>query len=134
MTSQLQTPQVSPVGRRALAPGLALATLAPGLALACAATTAAMLVGRFVPTVSPLLIAIVLGAIMGNVVDLPARFRPGLTFAAKRLLRVGVALLGLQLVFGDILGLGAGMIAVVIAIVGLGIVGTMAIGRLLGLS
>jgi uncharacterized integral membrane protein (TIGR00698 family) len=138
MTSQLCTPAPSRVDQGAPTPVrrriAALATLAPGLTVAAGATTAVLVLSRYLPAVSPLLIAIVLGAILSNVIALPARVRPGLTFAAKRLLRVGLALLGLQLVFGDILALGVGMIAVVIAIVVLGIAGTMIVGRLLGLN
>ncbi|NKS32633.1 putative sulfate exporter family transporter [Rhodococcus hoagii] len=91
-------------------------------------------VGRLLPTVSPLLIAIVLGAVAANTVQLPATIRPGLTFSSKKLLRVGIALLGLQLMLSDIVGLGWGMIAVVVAIVTLGITGTMVMGSVLGLS
>ena len=108
--------------------------LAPGLLLTAVATGIAMGVGHFLPTVSPLLIAIVAGAVLANVVELPQRVMPGLTFSSKRLLRLGVALLGLQLMFSDILGLGAGMIVVVVAIVGLGIAGSMLVGKWLGLE
>lgn len=108
--------------------------MTPGLAFAAVATGAAMLIGRFIPTVSPLLIAIVLGAVAANAVSLPQRIEPGLTFSAKRLLRVGVALLGLQLVVGDILALGWGVIAVIVAVVALGIAATMWVGKMLGLT
>ena len=94
------------------------ADLLPGLALCVVGALLAMGIGRLLPTVSPLLIAIVGGAVMANLVKLPARLRPGLTFSSKRLLRVGIALLGLQLMFSDILGLGWGVIAVVVAPVG----------------
>ena len=138
MTAQLSAshpviadgPAPSPAGRLLAR----VANLAPGLAVTAVATTAVLILGQFVHTVSPLLIAIVVGAVAANVSTLPAALRPGLTFASKKLLRIGVALLGLQLVLGDVLGLGAGMVAVVVAIVGLGIVGTMFVGRLLGLS
>ncbi len=106
----------------------------PGVAVAAVATAVAMGVGRLLPTVSPLLIAIVLGAVAANTVQLPATIRPGLTFSSKKLLRVGIALLGLQLMLSDIVGLGWGMIAVVVAIVTLGITGTMVMGSVLGLS
>ncbi len=86
-----------------------------------------------VPAASPLLLAIVLGAILANVVRIPAACAPGVAFSAKTLLRVGVAVLGLQLVLGDVLGLGVGMIAVVVAIVAVGIGGGLLIGRALGL-
>jgi uncharacterized integral membrane protein (TIGR00698 family) len=110
------------------------AGIVPGLALTVAITALVLGIGQFTPTVSPLLLAIVVGAVLANCVPLPQRVQPGLQFSAKRLLRIGVALLGLQLTFADILGLGPAVIAVVVAIVALGIGGTMFMGRLLGLS
>jgi len=138
MTAQLAASHAGMTDGRAPSPASRLLSsvriLAPGLAVTAVATTAVLILGQFVHTVSPLLIAIVVGAIAANVTALPSVLRPGLTFASKKLLRIGVALLGLQLVLGDILGLGAGMVAVVVAIVTLGIVGTMFVGQLLGLS
>nr|WP_206024640.1 putative sulfate exporter family transporter [Rhodococcus sp. 14C212] len=113
---------------------IGISTLAPGLALCLIGTAVALGVNRLLPTVSPLLIAIVLGAVLTNVLHLPELVRPGLTFSAKRILRVGVALLGLQLLLSDILTLGWGVSLVVVAIVFLGIVGTMFVGKLLGLT
>ncbi len=138
MTSQLRLPAAERVEdaapSRSARPVEWLTTLAPGLLIAASATAAVLVTGRFLPMVSPLLIAIVLGAVVSNVRTLPARAKPGMTFSAKKLLRVGVALLGLQLVFSDVLGLGVGMIAVVIAVVVLGIGGTMFAGHLLGID
>lgn len=127
-----QGPAVSDVSAPRHATGKA--DLLPGLALCTAGALLAMGAGRLLPTVSPLLIAIVAGAVLANLVALPVSLRPGLAFSSKRLLRVGIALLGLQLMFSDILGLGWGMIAVVVAIVFLGMAGTMYAGKLLGLS
>lgn len=110
------------------------ATLLPGLGLVLVATAAAMGFNKLVPAVSPLLIAILAGAVLANTVSLPATLTPGLTFSAKRLLRVGVALLGLQLVLSDVFGLGWGVIGVVVAVVVLGIMGAMWLGARLGLS
>ncbi|WP_246124324.1 putative sulfate exporter family transporter [Nocardia bhagyanarayanae] len=89
---------------------------------------------RWIAGASPLLIAIIAGAVTANVVALPQRIQPGLQFCAKRLLRIGVALLGLQVTFTDILGLGPATLAVVVAVVVLGIGATMLLGRLLGVS
>ncbi|MFC9788167.1 YeiH family protein [Rhodococcus sp. NPDC127528] len=108
--------------------------IATGVGLCAVGAAIAMGVGRLVPAVNPMLIAIVLGALMANLVTVPAWIRPGLDFSAKRLLRVGVALLGFQLMFSDVIGLGWGVIGAVVAIVVLGIVGTMYVGKLLGLS
>ncbi|MEU4311014.1 putative sulfate exporter family transporter [Nocardia sp. NPDC024068] len=110
------------------------AGVAAGIALCGAGAAAAMVIGHFVPAVSPLLIAIVAGALLANLVMVPGWIRPGLDFSSKRLLRVGVALLGLRLMFSDVIGLGWGVIAVVVSIVVLGIAGTMYAGKLLGLS
>ncbi|WP_308466424.1 YeiH family protein [Rathayibacter soli] len=111
-----------------------LVALLPGLGLAAAAVAIAMVVAAFVPTLSALLTAIVLGVIVRNTVRLPVRVESGLTFAAKKLLRVGIVLLGLQLVLGDIFGLGAGMIVVVVAIVTIGIFSTLVIGKWMGIG
>jgi uncharacterized integral membrane protein (TIGR00698 family) len=130
----MHTSTVTAPPSRLSARASAATALAPGLALCTAATAAAMGINAVLPTVSPLLIAIVLGAVVANVVDLPQRVRPGLTFSAKRLLRVGIALLGLQLLLADVLGLGWKVIVVVVAVVALGISGTMFLGGLLGLT
>lgn len=94
----------------------------------------ALVVNSFAPTLSAMLVAIVLGVIARNALPLPASLDPGLAFAAKRLLRTGVVLLGLQLVVADVLALGAGMIGVVVAVVAIGIVSALLIGRALRMS
>ena len=112
---------------RTSSPSITVTALLPGVVL-CAAMAALVLgAGRWLPDVSPLLLAIVLGAVVANLLPLPVRMTPGLSFTAKELLRVGIALLGLQLVLGDLLELGPGMLAVVVAVVG------VAVGVLVGL-
>ncbi|AQP49191.1 hypothetical protein BW730_04160 [Tessaracoccus aquimaris] len=106
--------------------------LLPGLALAASAVVVSWFMSRL--GVSALLVAIVLGVIVGNAVRLPASLEPGIAFASKRLLRAGIVVLGLQLTLGDIWALGPGMIAVVIAVVTIGILSTLWIGRRLGVS
>jgi uncharacterized membrane protein YadS len=59
--------------------------------------------------------------------------RPGLSLAGKRLMRLGVVLLGLKLSFGDILGLGWATVAMVLAVVAATFFGTLWLGRRLGL-
>lgn len=108
--------------------------LVSGFALVASGTAGAMSISYFIPAVSPLLIAIVLGAVLANIVRLPPRIRPGLTFFSKRILRVGIALMGFQLLLSDILGLGWQVIVLVVAIVFFGFAGTMLVGKLLGLS
>lgn len=108
-----------------------LCPLLPGLTLCAAAAGLCLLVTRPLPLLSPLLLAILLGVLLTNTVGVPGPAARGVTFSAKHLLRAGVVLLGLQLVIGDVIGLGAGMIAVVVAVVTVGILGTLLLGRLL---
>ena len=109
-------------------------SVVPGLAMCAVAVAISLGLGRLLPTVSPLLTAIVLGAVLSNLVRLPQGMKPGLAFSARRLLRLGVVFLGLQLLLSDIAGLGVGMIAVVVAVVAGGILASVFAGRLLGLS
>jgi uncharacterized integral membrane protein (TIGR00698 family) len=97
-------------------------------------SAAALGLNQWLPTLSPLLVAIVVGAALANTGRLSPRLEPGLAVASRRLLRVGVALLGLQLALGDVLRLGWGVIGVVVAVVVLGIAGGVVVGRLLRLS
>ncbi|EPR76225.1 putative membrane protein YeiH [Leifsonia rubra CMS 76R] len=115
-------------------PGQRVIGLLPGLGLCAVAVSASLAIGSLLPTVSALLIAILLGVVLRNSVRLPPAFERGLTFAAKKLLRLGIVLLGLQLVLSQILGLGPGMIIVVVLVVVVGILTALFVGSWLGLS
>ncbi|ODQ95657.1 hypothetical protein BFG51_03320 [Dietzia alimentaria] len=111
-----------------------LRSQAPGLALCAVATAASVAISSFVPALSPLLIAIILGALLVNTLRIRESFAPGIAFSAKKLLRVGIALLGFQLLLSDIFDLGWGVILTVVAVVVVGISSTVYLGGLLGLS
>ena len=74
-------------------------------------------VNLFLPGVSALIIAIVLGVLLTNVVRLPDALSPGIDFSAKKLLRAGIILLGLKLSLTSIVDLGVPMLLVVACIV-----------------
>lgn len=107
---------------------------APGLTLCAVATAASIAVSSFVSAMSPLLISIILGALLVNTLRIHELFAPGLSFSAKKLLRVGIALLGFQLLITDIFNLGWEVILTVVAVVVIGISSTLYLGGLLGLS
>ncbi|SHI68021.1 conserved hypothetical integral membrane protein [Tessaracoccus bendigoensis DSM 12906] len=107
-------------------------SLLPGLFVTGVAVAISMAVGSM--GVSALLVAIVLGVACGNLLRLPVALDVGLAFASKRLLRVGIVVLGLQLTVGEIWALGPRLIAVVVAVVVIGILTTLGLGRLLGVS
>ncbi|MCG7438822.1 YeiH family protein [Corynebacterium freneyi] len=106
----------------------------PGLALAAAGVGAAYLVAAPFSVLSPMVVAIILGVVVGNAVRLPAAVDPGLAVAAKQVLRIGIVLLGLRLSLHDVADLGAGMILTVVAVVVGGIVAGVAIGSALGID
>nr|WP_269453644.1 putative sulfate exporter family transporter [Pseudoclavibacter sp. 13-3] len=111
-----------------------LAALWPGLLLCAVGTAVAFGVVRLLPGMSPMLTAIILGVLVRNVFRLQSRLEPGIAYAAKRILRIGVVLLGLQLMLGDILALGPGLILVVVCVVTVGILTTVAVGRWMGMK
>lgn len=80
----------------AMLPGLGLALLIAG-AGGLIADFPSSLLGFSDTPISPILVAILLGLLVRNTIGLPAVFEPGLQLALKRILRVGVALLGIRL-------------------------------------
>jgi uncharacterized integral membrane protein (TIGR00698 family) len=104
----------------------------PGLALAGAATAAALAVHDGWHAIPALPLCVGIGAALSNTFGVPRPFAPGLGLTAALLLRAGVVLLGFDLVFPDVLDLGARALAVVVAVVALTYVGTLWLGRLLG--
>lgn len=106
----------------------------PGILLSLGAAAGSILLSRVLPGLSALIIAIVIGIVVANVTALPAALAPGLSVAAKKFLRAGIVLLGLKVVLGDLLGLGAPMLAVVVVVVAGGILGTLLLGRALGVD
>ncbi|MGJ5893692.1 putative sulfate exporter family transporter [Streptomyces sp. V2] len=105
--------------------------LTPGLLVAATGTAVAFQLASLVPALSALTAAVVLGAAVGGM--LPEETRAGMTWAARKCLRLGVVLLGLQLGLGEVLGLGAGTVAAVVATVLATFAGTLLLGRLLSL-
>ena len=115
---------------RKYVPGIGLAAAAVGIAFAVE-----NLVKRATPVVvSPLVVAVALGAILANARAIPAVCRPGLQFGARRFLRIGIVLLGLQLKAQQIRDLGPRGLLLVVVVVGVTFIGTQKMGRRLGLS
>lgn len=105
----------------------------PGLLLAFAVAALALVLVHVVPLASPALTAIILGALATNTGMLAPALQPGLDLAAKKVLRIGIVLLGLQVALGDILALGPMAIAVIVAVVVGGMATGLALGRILRL-
>jgi uncharacterized integral membrane protein (TIGR00698 family) len=117
----------------ALAPALAVL---PGLALTAAIAAAAFAL-RLIPGVgilSPMIIAIVLGMALHNVIGTPAIAKPGVTFSLRRVLRLAIILLGLQLTAAQVAAVGATGVAVIITTLIATFLFTKWFGRLIGVD
>jgi uncharacterized integral membrane protein (TIGR00698 family) len=85
-------------------------------------------------TISPLVAALVLGVLIGNTISIPKKFIPGQKFAAKKVLRFGIVLLGSQLALKQVVDLGGRELIVVVGVVALTFLGTLWLGPRLGVS
>lgn len=113
----------------------------PGLGLVAGGVLVALALTVLLPVTGTLVWAVVVGVVVAAVgsrfgweLGAGSRWHPGVRFAARRLLRVGVVLLGFQLALGEVLDLGAGVLALVAATVVVTFAGTRALGRWLGVS
>lgn len=108
--------------------------LAPGLAAAGVGVLLALLAHEVLPTVGSLTWAVLLGALAANLGLVPDAARPGLKVATKKLLRLGVVLLGFSLSLIAIVRLGAPVIALVVITLFLTLGCTAWLGERLGLG
>lgn len=111
-----------------------LRRLGPGVAVVVVGVAVSYAVSSRVPAISALTVAVVLGAVARNVGLLGGWALPGTSLATKKLLRIGVVFLGLQLAVSQILGLDPGILLVVLLTVSVTFGGTILLGRRLGAS
>ena len=108
--------------------------LLPGLAVAAGGLALAFAVHWLVPGLPILTLCVITGLVLGQIPGLQApldgALKPGLALSSRRLLRIGVVLLGLKLSLVDIVDLGAPMLIAVLIVVLLTFFGTLAMGRL----
>lgn len=81
---------------------------------------------------SEVLIAILLGIVVGNLVPLPSATAPGIRFAVQRVLRLGIVLLGARLSLAAIVEIGATALGLVVAAMALAFAVALLAGRALG--
>lgn len=110
----------------------AMRAATPGLLAVAAATALAFAASEAFPAVNPSTTAVVIGATMANVGLHRPALHAGTKLAGHRLLRIAVALLGLQLALPQLAKLGGGGLAVVGATVAITFAGTQLLGRALG--
>ncbi|MDO5662973.1 MAG: putative sulfate exporter family transporter, partial [Brachybacterium sp.] len=115
------------------APARSRTGVLPGLLFSAGIGAVALLLASAASWLSPLLLAIIAGVLLANTEALSTRLDAGLAVAAKPVLRIGIVLLGLQLVLGDVLALGPGVLVLIVAVVLGGFAAGILGGRLLGL-
>lgn len=103
-----------------------------GTGVSALGAAAATLLSAPVAVLSTLLVAVLLGAVVGNVGVLPAVARPGLALVSKRVLRLGVVLVGFRLAVDEVLALGVPGLLLAVGVVVLTFVGTRALASVLG--
>lgn len=89
-------------------PGLFLTGLIAGVAFALREMPG-------VSTFSPMILAIIMGIAFHNIVGTPRRAKAGVTFTLKRVLRLAIILLGLQLTASQVAEVGGTGIAIILA-------------------
>ncbi|MEQ8676152.1 MAG: putative sulfate exporter family transporter [Aggregatilineales bacterium] len=138
-TQPVQAPQgESPVGlfERALLliPGIILTGIVAWLGIQSSEWVGTELLGFDKSPVSGIMMAIIIGLVIGNVVNLPPLFKPGITFSLKSLLKLGIILLGIRLSLGDVVEVGLVGLPVIILCVTGGLIVARALSKRLGLS
>lgn len=105
----------------------------PGVLLTAAIAGAAFALRRIpgVSVLSPLILAILIGMVVRNTVGRPAWAHAGAAFSMRRLLRLGIILLGLQLTVAQVARVGAGGVCLIVASLAATFLFTTRLGRLL---
>jgi uncharacterized integral membrane protein (TIGR00698 family) len=110
--------------------------LAPGLSLTTAIAALAYGLREFpgAATFSPMILAILLGILFHNIVGTPARARSGVVFSLRRILRLAIILLGLQLTASQVVAVGGTGIGIIVVTLVATFTLTKAMGRVLGVE
>jgi uncharacterized integral membrane protein (TIGR00698 family) len=114
----------------------AIRSVVPGLSLTAGIAAAALLVARTpgFSAFSPMIIAMVMGIAIRNTVGVKSWARPGIGFSVKRLLRIAIVLLGLQLTIVQVVAVGGRGMLIVAATLLASFIVTVRIGRWLGVN
>lgn len=116
-----------------LLPGLVAAGLVAWVSIWLSTFVGTRVMGMEKSPISPVMVAILLGLVINNVVPLPTLLAPGFTFAVKKVLRLGIILLGIRLSILDVMKLGALGVPIVVFCITAALLLTTSLNRWLGL-
>ncbi|MBI4883480.1 MAG: putative sulfate exporter family transporter [Actinobacteria bacterium] len=105
-----------------------------GLVFALFGSLAGIALHEVVDWISPLVVAVLIGALAANVGLIHSAMRPGLKWSARHILRSGIVLVGFRLSLREVAHLGPRALAAVCVVVVATFFGTQWLGRRLGLS
>ena len=108
--------------------------LIPGMALAALIAVIALYLGKLTVVINDVIVAIILGALIRNFSGIHQLFKPGLSFSLKKVLRLAIILLGMQLSFKQIINTGESSLLIILFVVVVAIPLTYFIGKRLGLN
>lgn len=114
-------------------PGLLLASVLAILATYLGDWIGTDLLGYTTSPISAVLMAVFLGLVIRNTVGVASSFEPGLQLCVKRLLRIGIALLGIRLSLLAVASIGLVALPIVIACIAAALLLVTALARLLDL-
>ena len=112
------------------------AGILPGVLLAAGIAASAFLL-RHVPgfgIFSPMILSTFLGMALHNIAGTPVWAKAGVVFSLKRILRLGIVLLGLQLVLTQVLQIGIAGIAIILTTLAATFAFTKWLGRMIGVD
>ena len=106
----------------------------PGIGLIAAVVAVAFQIHNFQPAISPLALCVALGFLIANLGSWPAFANDGTTLAGKKLMRIGVALLGAQVSVVSLQAIGIKGVITVILVVSFTIFGVLGLSKLFKMS
>jgi uncharacterized integral membrane protein (TIGR00698 family) len=122
---------------RTVAWGVAARRIVPGLVLTVACAVAARLLHGLLPAkagavLGEVVVAVLLGLVIGNAIALPERLAPGIRFSFHSLLRVAIVILGAQFSFAQVVAIGGKAVLMIVVLMTLALLVAHTLGRLAG--
>ena len=114
----------------------AVLAVLPGLALTGAIAACAFAL-RMIPGValfSPMIISTIIGMAVHNLAGTPAIAKPGVKFSLRRILRLGIILLGFQLMLSQVVAVGAVGVSIILVTLAATFFFTKFAGRVMGVD
>ncbi len=95
---------------------------------------AAYFLGQHFPLIGGPVFGITLGILVGNLFTLPSSWQPGITFSSKRLLQLGIILIGAGFNLLQILRVGSDSIIIILACLLTALISAYILGKILGVQ